>query len=160
MANFLRRGTTKAYFLPTIASATLAPTQAEITAGTWLSNPSSTNTLAEVSGFNSKSTFIDIPNFGSRQTPKIPGEQQSDDSSMQFYEDTTTNPIRTLLPRDTTGFIVMAKNGVTTTSGKVDVFPVTVGANTALYTTGNEAAKFQVDFAITGIPVQDIAPLT
>ncbi len=155
MAKFMRRGKTKVKFCPSIASTTLAPTVAELTSGTDL-----TNEIAEMSGFNSKSTMIDIPNFGSRQTPKIAGEQQSDDSSITIYEDDTTNPLQTTLARDVNGYIVIAPAGVLTASSKVDVFPVSVASNTRQYTSGNEAAKIQIDFAVTAVPAQDIAILT
>lgn len=149
MAKFLRRGKTKVFYIPTIASQT-APTQAELTAGTEL-----TNLIGSMSGFNFKSTTIDIPNFGSRQTPKIPGENTSDDSSMNFYEDDTSNPIRTTLAKDVTGYILIAPAGLTAAGSKVDVFPIQVSANTRQYTTANEAAQFVVDYAITAAVSQD-----
>lgn len=147
MAYKTRKGYTKAYFLPSIA-APATPTQAELTAGTLLS----TAALASISGFDSKSNFIEIPNFASRQTPKIAGEKTSNDSSMEFYEDDTSNPIATVLAQDVNGYVLLAPFGATTATSKVDVFPVSVASNTRQYTSGNEAAKFVVDFAITGVP--------
>lgn len=147
MSYFIRKSKTKVYFLPTIANVS-APTQAELTAGTMLA----TSALADIAGFNSKSNFVDVPNFASLQTPKIPGEKTSDDSSLTFYEDSSTNPIATLLAQDTTGYILFANYGATTATSKVNVFPVQVASNTPQYSSGNEAAKFVVDFAITAVP--------
>lgn len=149
MSLYLRRGTTKVYFLPSIASQS-APTQAELTAGT-----NFTGNISDVNGWSAKTQFIEVPNFGSRYVSKIPGNTTSDDSSLTFYEDTTSNPVRTTLSKDTAGFIVTFPSGATASSSKCDVFPVQVGANTRLYTSGNEAAKIQVDFSITATPTAD-----
>lgn len=157
MAKFLRRGNTKVYFLPTIASTTLAPTVAEINAGTLLSIVNGPNELADIDGFRRQSNFIDTPHFGSRQTPKIPGEIEAPDSSLTFYEDDTTNPVSTVLPQDQLGFIVLGKS--VAAAAKVDVFPIQVAAQSPEYSAGNEAAKFKVDIAVTGVPATKIAVL-
>lgn len=149
MGYYIRKGHTKLYWVPSIANSTYSQiTAAELAAGTLLS----TSALAEVNGFSSKSNFVDIPNFASLQTPKIPGEKTSDDSSLTFYEDDTSNPIATLLAQDEDGFLVFFKNGATSTGSKYDAFPAQVASNTPQYTSGNEAAKFVVDVAITNVP--------
>lgn len=150
MAFKTRKGYAKVYFVPTIAN-TSAPSQAELTAGTLLS----TSSLETVTGFDSKTNFIQIPNFATRQTPKIAGETVASDSQMVFYEDDTTNPIRTVLAKDTNGYVLLSPFGATVATSKVDVFPVTIAASTRNYTSANEAAKYTVDFSVPGVPVQD-----
>src|SRR4051794_3962941 len=100
MAGFMRRGKSKYYFLTTIASGTLAPTVAEIGAGTHLTATNTPNLMLEPEGFSSESTFIEVQAMASRQTIKLAGEQQSADSFINFIEDDTSNPIRTTLARD------------------------------------------------------------
>lgn len=154
MGRYLQRGNLKVYFVPTIAAGNMAPTVAEITAGTLLSVASGANALSAIDGFNVKADFIETPHFGARQTPKIPGEIKFDDSSLTFYEDDTSNPVRTLLAQDVSGYIVIGK--LVTASSKVNVFPVQVSSNTPQYTAGNEAATFKVDFAVTDVPAQQV----
>lgn len=160
MGAFLRPGKGRWYFLPSIASATKAPTVAEIAAGTHLTDPNAVNQLIGVEGFDSETTFVTIEPYSTLQTLKLAGRQNSNDSSMTFTEDDSgNNPARTTLARDVDGFIVEAPIGVITAGTKVDVFPVTVGSNNRQRNGANEAASFQVTFSVTGIPAQDVAIL-
>ncbi len=159
MAGFMRPGTGKWFFSPTIASSTLAPTAAEMGTATHLTSTTAANQLIGIEGFDSTSSFIEVETFASRQTLQLAGRQHPSHSTMEFLEDTVSNTIRTLLARDTTGFMISSPTGAVTAGTKVDVFPVQVGANTRVYSAGNEAARFRVGFAITAIPAQDIAIL-
>jgi hypothetical protein len=154
MGQFIRPGTTKIFFVPTIA-APATPTQAELTAGTNLTLTSATNKVSGITGFGAKTNFVETPDFSSRQSGKVAGATTSDDSGLTFYEDTSSNPIRTTLAKDTTGYILMASGGATTVSSKVDVFPIQVAANTKTYAGANAAAEIQVDLAITSVPSLD-----
>ena len=69
MARFMRKGTTKVYFLPTLAAGTGIPTAAEVTAGTAL-----TAQIAEISGFTFANSPIDTPDMSTAFVGKIPGE--------------------------------------------------------------------------------------
>ena len=155
MARFLRRGTTRFYWVPTIASASLIPTQAEVTAGTRLDTQ-----LNEVNGFTFGNNPINAPDFTSSFVPQVAGEDTSEDSSLTFYEDTSSNPIRTLLAKGTSGFIVIFKAGIAganpATGDKADVWPVTVGSNAPQYTADNETAKYMVRFINTAKPANDV----
>lgn len=155
MARFLRRGTTRFYWVPSIASANLIPTTAEVTAGTRLDNQ-----LNEVNGFTFGNNPINAPDFLTTFVGQVAGEDTSEDSSLTFYEDTTTNPIRTLLAKGTSGFIVIFKAGTagaTPAAGdKADVWPVSVGSNAPQYTADNETAKYMVRFINTARPANDV----
>lgn len=155
MARFLRRGTTRFYYVPTIASATLVPTTAEVTAGTRLDGQ-----INEVNGFTFGNNPINAPDFSTSFVPQVAGEDTSEDSSLTFYEDSTSNPIRTLLAKGVTGFIVIFKAGTagaTPAAGdKADVWPVTVGSNAPQYTADNETAKYMVRFINTAKPANDV----
>jgi hypothetical protein len=155
MGRFMRKGITRWYFVPSIASGSLVPTAAEVNAGTRVDGQ-----LAEVNGFSFQNNPIMVPDMSTTYTSQIGGEDSSDDSSMVFYEDQTSNPIRTALAKGTAGFMVIFKSGVAGASpaagDKADVWPTTITSNAAQYTADNEAAKYMVSMAITARPVADI----
>lgn len=146
---FIRPGITKVYFLTTAANYK-ALTKAELDAGTDL-----TPDISDVAGWDVTSTMTDVPDWGSRYTSKVSGLITSSDSSISFYADQTGADVRSLLPRDTTGFIVWMDGGEVI-GQPMDVFPVTVAALGKLRTSA-DPAKIQVDFAITSEPSEDQA---
>ncbi|MEV5451574.1 hypothetical protein [Streptomyces sp. NPDC052535] len=148
MARFNRKGTTKIYFLPTIAATTLIPTNTEITAGT-----DYTGQINAVDGFTLENTPIETPDMESTFVSKIGGDDSAADSSLTFYEDSTLDEIETALAKGTSGFIVIFSKGKTEGAKGMDVYPVTVVSNSKAFTTDNEAAKITVQFTITARPV-------
>lgn len=140
---------TKIVFCPAVADKS-APTRSEINAGTELSGQ-----VSEVNGFTVNGALIDTPDYGSRFTSKIPGRTEAADSSLKFYQDRATDDVRSLLPRDTQGFILMMWGGDVPTQ-KMDVFPVTV-TSAGKSIPDNAAADITVMFAITGVPAEDVA---
>lgn len=151
MSRFMRKGTTKIWFAPSLTNPA-APTVASVTGGTRLDTA-----IAEIAGFTFKNNPIDTPDMASTFVAKITGEDTVDDSSMTFYEDDTANPIMTALSKGATGYVVIFYAGIagaTPASGdKCEVWPVTISSNARMYTADNEAAKFQVSFATTAAPV-------
>jgi hypothetical protein len=151
MARFIRRGKAKIYFLPTIAAATLLPTDAEITAGTDL-----TARIADMSGWMLDSAAVNTPDMASRFVSNIPGETTVAASSITFYADdaAAADAIKTALATDTEGFIYIAHSGRAT--GKTaDTFPARVSSIGNEYSVGNDPARFVVNFAATAEPVID-----
>lgn len=148
MARFSQRGITRVYYVPTIASATLVPTTAEVTAGTRLDTQ-----LTEVNGFAFKNNPIQTPVISDSYTAQVPGEDTSDASSFKFWEDKTTNPISTVLAKNVNGYIVFFRRGIAggapAAGDKCDVWPITVAGNNPAYSAGNEASSYMVDFALT-----------
>ena len=150
MARFMRKGVTKVYFVPTISSVTAA-TVAEVTAGTELGTE-----LADVSGFAFTNNPISTPDMDNQFVSQITGEDTADQSSLTFYEDDTTNTIKTALAKGTAGYVLFYYAGLAgssvAASDTYEAFPVTVSSAPRLYSAGNEAAQFRVDFAITAVP--------
>jgi len=144
---FNRKGTTKIYFLPTIASTAYAPTAAEITAGT-----DYTKQVRTIEGWNIENQPIETPDMASTFVSKIEGDDQAADSSLGFYEDSTLDDIETDLAKGTTGFIVIFSKGKTPAAKGMDVFPVRVASNSKGYSTDSEAAPINVQFVITDRP--------
>lgn len=158
MSRFMRKGVARVYFVPTIASGTLAPTVAEVTAGTRLDQQA-----AEINGFTFENNPIQTPDMSTTFVSQIGGEDSTEDSSITFYEDNTTNPIKTALAKGTAGYIVFFFKGLAGASpaaaDKVDVWPVVVTSSARMYTADNEAAKYLVKFAASSPPGVDLAVL-
>jgi hypothetical protein len=147
-SRYVSEGTRKIYFVTTIATQA-SPTRAEINAGTDL-----TDEIAEMSGFAVSSDQAEVPDMASRFTGKIPGRITADDSSIRFYASSTSNDVRTVLPRDTAGFVLTLWEGDVPTQ-KMDVWPVKVGS-AAVQPTIDDPASILVQFTITKIPSQNV----
>jgi len=147
---YFRPGLTKVYWVRTIATYT-APTRAELNAGTDLSPE-----IAEISGFSVVSDSVDTPDLLNRFVSKIPGRITADDSSINFYASSTGfTDARSVLPRDTTGFVVFMDGGDVTTTGRMDVWPSTV-ASVGKLRAMEDPAQVQVTFTPTRVPAEDI----
>lgn len=72
-----------------------------------------------------------------------------------MYMSSTSNDVRTLLTRDTTGFIVIFPEG-DTTGRKMDVFPVRVAGQPKQRDLDNPS-QIQIQFSITSIPAENLA---
>jgi hypothetical protein len=147
MARFNRKELTRIKFLPTIASTSLLPTRAEITAGT-----DYTDQITAVDGWSIENQPIETPDMGSTFVSKIDGDDQAADSSLTFYEDNTLDDIETDLAKGTSGYICIFSKGDIASAKGLDVFPVKVASNSKGYSTDNEAAKVTVQFVITDRP--------
>lgn len=137
-------GIRKVYWVPTIANY-LAPTRAELNAGTDLSGEIETMT-----GWSLAGATVDVPDMGSRFTSQVPGRLTSATNDLTAYMSQNSNDIRTLLPRDTNGYIVCLWEG-DVSGQKMDVFPVRV-ITQANDTTVEDPGKTTISFAITKIP--------
>ncbi|MFF1358748.1 hypothetical protein [Streptomyces sp. NPDC058297] len=144
---FNRKGITKIYFVPTIASTALLPTTAEITAGTDL-----TDGINGIDGFTLENSPIETPDMASTFVSKIGGDDSAADSSLTFYEDSELDDIETSLAKGTTGYVVIFSKGKAPSAKGMDVFPATVVSNSKAYTTDNEPARITVQFTITARP--------
>lgn len=146
---YFRPGVTKVYFVPTLADYN-NPTRTEMDAGTDLSPE-----IASIEGFTVTSGTIDTPDLASRFTSKIPARITADDSALNLYADKTDADVRTLLPRDTTGFVLFLDGGDVPTQ-LMDVYPVTVASAPKLRDLEN-AAQIRVQFTITREPAENVA---
>ncbi|MFD8379110.1 hypothetical protein ACFV2X_11320 [Streptomyces sp. NPDC059679] len=148
---FLRRGISKIYWLKKINDP-MWPTRTEI------SEPNRfdlTNAVSDIEGWALENDPIETPDMGSTFNSSIPGNDKAENSSLTFYEDRHSDEIEQHLPKGAKGYIVLLRKGDIPGSRSVDVFPVQVATRAATYSTGNEAAKFKVDFTITDEPSLD-----
>lgn len=156
MGRYFRRGKSRFFFVPTIASGTKAPTAAEVTAGT-----ETTAQVNDVAGFSFQSSRIQTPDMATPFSSNIPGPDTVDDSSLTFYLDSTTNTLRTTLAKGVVGYIMIAdfKVGAIVAADKVDVWPIEVAGVPKQYSMGDDPALWIANFSMTSAPALDIAVL-
>ncbi|MGW1498916.1 phage tail tube protein [Streptomyces mirabilis] len=147
-SRYIPPGTTHYYWVATIANYN-SPSRSELNAGTDL-----TGEVMAVSGFATSSDQQDTPDLGSRFVPKIPGRITADDSSITMYASSTSSDARTLMPRDTAGYIVILPEG-DITGQKMDVFPVKVTGVPKSRDIENPA-NMVFQYAITKIPAENV----
>ncbi|MGH3096945.1 MAG: hypothetical protein ACRDMV_13220 [Streptosporangiales bacterium] len=149
---YLPSGVRQYYWVDTIADIS-APIRSELDAGTDL-----TAELADMGGFTVSSKPVDAPDLASRFTSKVPGMIEADDSSLNIYlSKEGGSDVRTLLPRDTEGYIVVFPEGDDSSSGSktLDVFPVTVSEQ-SLQPDFDKPGVVVIGFTVTAEPKQNI----
>jgi hypothetical protein len=148
---YIHPGVSKFYFLTTIAATNLQATRPELDAGTDLSRE-----LAATTGFNVASNIVDAPDLASAFTSKVIGRTTAEDSTATFYMNKTgADQLRALLPRGTTGFVVICWGG-DVEGNLADTFPVTVAsAAKEVNLTSEDPARVMMRFAITAEPAID-----
>ena len=154
----MARGTFESYtvkFLTTIASATLAPTVAEYTAGVALTSVTPIDGL----NFNPTQNNASQAMLGDAFVQEQPGTWGLG-LTLTFVRDDTTDTAVTTFPYKTAGYIVNQPFGVTVAAGvKVDVYKVTSHNPVPLASAENEFQKWQVMFGVTETPEFNIAVL-
>ncbi|MBC9724953.1 hypothetical protein [Streptomyces sp. TRM68367] len=148
---FLRRGISKIYWLKKVDNPD-RPTRKEI------SEPNRfdlTKAVSDIEGWALENEPIETPDMGTTFNSSIPGNDKAESSSLTFYEDRFSDDIEQELPKGAQGYVVFLRKGDIPGSRSVDVFPVQVATRAATYSTGNEAAKFQVTFTVTEEPSLD-----
>lgn len=145
---YYRPGLTQVNFVVAIANKA-APTRAEINAGFNLSTE-----VNAIDGWQPTSNFIDAPDLVSAFVPKVAGSVEAGDSSLTLYASSNSTDTRTLLPRGTSGFILMLDES-DTAGRRMDVYPVTVGSQAKIRDIA-DVAKIQYNFAITSAPAENV----
>jgi len=149
-ARFFQPEISKVYFVPTIADIA-SPTRVELDAGDDL-----TAEISDIQGFSLTSNFIDTPDLGHRFVSQIPGSIKADQSSLTFYGDKTGDDVRSVLPRETAGYLVFMDTGDVATQ-PMDVFPIEVASVGKLRRTSDNAYQLTIMFAITAVPQENVA---
>jgi hypothetical protein len=134
--------------VPAIADIS-SPTRGELDAGTDL-----TGEISAMAGFSVTAATVSTPDLKTRFAPDIPGQITATGSSITLYLSEDSTDVRELMPRDTTGFVVVLWEG-DVAGRKMDVFPVTVTSAPKDITITN-AAAITIDFAVTAEPSENI----
>jgi len=147
---FCDQAVTRIYYLPVIAAATRIPTRVEMNAGTNL-----TGEVNDLSGWVIESEVFDTQPMGSAFKTEGVGSLSASNCSLTLYTSKNGIDVRSLLPRGATGFIMFCDGG-DSLANKAEVFPVKVAATGVLRTTGGDASKVRVVFAVTAAPAQGV----
>ncbi|MEW2402128.1 hypothetical protein [Streptomyces sp. NPDC046862] len=146
---YMRRGTSKFYFVPTIAADSMNPNRTELVLGTEFSEY-----IAAMDGWTVSNNEIDTPDMADTYDSTIPGSDKADSSSFTFYEDEEDADLEATFAKGTTGYVVILRKGDIPGNNSMDVFPIRVASQSPQYTADNEAAKFMVTCSITSRPLQ------
>lgn len=148
---FVPQGTSRYYWVPTIAATTKIPTRAEMDAGTDL-----TGEVAVVTGFSTTATQVDTPDALNRFVGRVPSSITPDDSSLTFYGSKSGTDVRSFFTRDQTGFLVICDSG--DVPGRMaECVPVTV-LNISKVRDLTGAFQIVVSFSVTSEPVPFVIP--
>lgn len=130
-------------FMDSVASTTLVPTSAEITAGLKLMNE-----LYDVAGFTGSTNWIPRRKGGSRIDTQLAGKFTFEGSSITFTMDKDGADAAAEFEEEQTGFLLMAYRGLIATR-PAEVFQVEVGAVVNLPSfDGSDYPRIRVDFGI------------
>jgi hypothetical protein len=146
---YMRRGTSRFYFVPAIASDTLLPTRGELSAGTEFSAY-----IAAMDGWTVTNNEIETPDMADTYDSTIPGSDKADQSSFTFYEDEEDADLEEMFAKGTNAYVVILRKGDIPGNNSMDVFPIRVATQSPQYTADNEAAKFMATCSITERPLQ------
>lgn len=152
---YIPPGTREFVFVPAGGISNISsPTRAELEAGINL-----TAQVADYTGWALPADFVSTPDLGSRVVSQIPGTITLSDSTLVLYASRDSDDVRTVLPRDTTGFIVVMPEGDGPANGTpgtlMDVWPVTV-ASESDQGKSTDPAQRTVDFAMTAVPAINV----
>lgn len=134
-------------FVPSIVDVN-SPTRAEINAGTDL-----TSEIVEWEGFTTVTETIPTPDL-TRFVGSIGGRITAEDSSITLYADRGGDDARTVLARDTIGYLLWMDSG-DTPAETMDVYPIQVNSATKVRSTEN-ATVLRVSVSMTRIPTEDV----
>ena len=145
---YVPQGVTRYVYAPAVANIA-SPTRGEINAGTDLSPE-----MSENGGWTINSEAVDTPDYATNFTPQITGNITVDGSTINMYADIASADVRTLLPRNTTGFILKMPGG-DVAGRKMDVFPVKVGSGGKPDAVGTPST-INLIFYITRAPSENV----
>lgn len=158
---FFRRGVSKLFFgldVTDWGDSYAGVQRADLTAATELSDD-----IAEMTGFELANSPIDTPNLADQFTPQIEGEDTVPSSSLTFYDRQEaddsgsiagTSEKRTALEKGTAGFLFFLPYG-DIEGARMEVWPVKSNGVNDMWTTGAEAARFNVPFSVSEVPLQN-----
>lgn len=157
---YIDPGVTRVYFIPSIASALLVPTRAELNAGTNLSPE-----LSDWAGWTLSAELLDTQNITNQFKTTIPGSLIAPACTLTLYSSKNGIDVRVLLPAGTVGAIMFLDGG-DTSGNKAEVWPIQVastsvqrnsfGVASSASSASATASEILVQFAITGAPAQRV----
>lgn len=152
MSRAIRRGTERWFVSPAPLADPAAPTRAEITAATEI-----TESIAGVNGFALSNSPVTTPDMGSRFDKSVPGIDTAGDSSLNMWDEIlnggTSDEARDVLAKDSELSILRFPYG-DVPAKRMEVWQVTsLGVNDQIDLSA--AGQYQVPFSIREVPEQN-----
>jgi hypothetical protein len=148
MSRFTIRGNVAVEFLASAPVDLAELTASEVTAATDLTGVVAGEALAEMDGWASSPSTINVPDVKSLTTGNIPGETTFGTATLTYYTDSATNAIWDAQTEGLTGFVAIFPSG--SGAGKAyTIFGVQVISRTRMLATGNEAEKHRISYSIS-----------
>ena len=158
MPDIVVDGMTKVSFVPTIASATLNPTTAEVTAGTSLEQ---FLIAAGLEGFDPSNAEIDNTSLASTFDTKLPGRVSFSGTALVLKKQSGTDNTWTALKTPGTNGFIVIRDGILVSTAfaaaqKVAVYPVQLGQWSYLGRgEANSVLRYRVPCTVTAQPNLD-----
>ena len=137
------------YWVPTMADYT-NPTRAELDAGTNITGVIPKDGISGFSGSEQTQTTDDLAS--GKTLPLHDGEDFSQGSSINAWKSKTGTDIRTVMPKYSSGNLVIFDAG-DTAGGTMDVFPAYVGSHQK---SRSGPAMVTIGLSYTGVPAENI----
>lgn len=149
---YIPEGVTHFYWVTTMASY-LTPTRAELDAGVDL-----TPEVAAAGNWGTTSAAVDAPDLKSKFISTVPGLITIDGPTLSIYLSETgdASDVRSVLPRDTAGYLVKFPEG-DVAANTMDIFPAKVAALSKPTALGGTVAVAELTFTVTAEPAENVA---
>lgn len=156
MADVFADGQVRVAFVAAISNIA-APTTTELNAGTLLQ---STLTADGLVGFEATTAEVDTTSLASTFSTKNIGRDEYSGTLLRLKKQTVgSDPVRTLLARGTTGYVVVRRGIAETTAWtaaqQVEVYPVICGRRKELSPEANSVLRYEVPTPVTSAPNPD-----
>lgn len=153
MADIIVDGNVKVSWIPTIASTSLVPTLAELTAGTSLELLLTRDGLIN---FRPETDAVDNSPLGGRADTELPGRLTYKGLKLRFKMQKPTDTMYTTLTLDTVGFVVLRQDVPATTAfaaaDQVEVYPVVCGKPSRMEREKNTVSRWEASLFNNGTP--------
>jgi hypothetical protein len=148
---YIPESVTQFYWLTACANIS-APSRAELDAGIDLSPE-----VAAMGNWGVTSAAVDAPDLKSRFVPQVPGLITIDGPTLSVYlsETDDVSDVRSVLPRDTAGFMVKFPEG-DVAGNTCDVFPSKVASLSKPTALGGTVSVAELSFTVTGEPAENV----
>lgn len=152
MPDSLSDGRTRIYWVPSISNI-LAPTVAELNAGTTLSSVTTPDGLV---GFEPDTADVDVSAIDSLFDTKIAGRASFSGTLLRLKKQQGADSVYALLVRDLAGFVAvrrdLASSTAWTAAQAVEIYPAVLGETRNLAPESNSVHKYEVPIKVSLTP--------
>lgn len=153
MADIIVDGKVKVALVTTISTIS-APTAAELTAGTDITNLLTADGLV---GFQAETAEVDTTSLGSTFDTKMPGRASFSGTKLRLKKQSGTDTVYTTYVRDTATHVVVRRDGSAASEAfasadAVEVYPVVVGELQPMDPEPNTVQRYELPVLVSSQP--------